>query len=1139
MGKIFRLHTGALNTITHWGTSALIGTNSINTINDPNIQNIKKEITSIPSPFARIDLVKQAFKYVNANGLDGNTQYHKLVSDTLDVAEIFFNIDKYNGIIDIIEWDKAKEINNLCNSQDSDHKRFGETLNLYMLQNPKVFANMNNIYLLNYIDSNAPHPMNIIGATSPSTLYFTSANKLDFVSNKITFGLDKPFDSNFRPLFGRDPAFIEYLWAMEKANKNFNNFFPEFYTYLQNTYSNPNLDPSIKGSLNAINNSNYGNNYDDITINGQNKLDVLGIPLKKRNSNSTFIQGNSGFVVAATQKINAPIPLALPVNQFSSNIQYVTAFWDKNTKAPLSDVTPISNRTLPFDGSKYPYLTIGDFLNDTIIKVGFNLNDKFFFDGNLTKMDEKVPSAYLLPLSKHFFEYFGVDDLKKNYPTGEKYFEINELAGGAVRVTLRVPIKNDQFVEYERIYNPNTANSSLNKGSNKGTIVNREITLGIFPFIKYPTGVSPQYCVSLMDRDSVSNKNTTLKLTMYNASDINALGTSEIYRNRNADGSRFDNLSIDEINYIVKDSFDHIFVEDSSDANLLGVIIPEFQDKHGACAFQFAIDFGTTNTHIEYLNKTQAAGTLHPFDINANDIQLVKFHSNKDEDNEDNEMKKSFIADFIPDKIGPGCDYSFPIRTALSESINVNWNTPVRPMGQTNIPFAYDKKRTLRYNKIVQDLKWSSNSDDQKRSINYIKCLLLLIRNKVLLNNGDLKKTEIVWFFPASMTKKRFDDFESEWKNEFIQLFGAPENNIKVMSESSAPYYYNKNTQGATSTTVSVDIGGGTTDVLFADSDGPKYLTSFRFAANSIFGDGYGFNSDSNGMVRKYSEVIEKKLMANKVGDFVDIMTDIKSTKKSSEIFAFFFSLAENKVLKDKNIDINFGKMISNDGRVKYIVLLFYIAIIYHIASIMRVKNMRNPRNISFSGNGAKVLKILTSSTRTLEEFSKLIFKKVGSEYDENGLTINCPNESKECTCRGGLQQGAPAESYSSISDKKIVLLGKDDETLVDSTVTYDSIDDNLKSGCVTEVKKFLDFAFALNSDFNFHNNFGIDTNIVDGVKKICSRDIEQYLKSGIEMKQQILKNEGAGTNSELEETLFFYPLVGILNAIAREVYEL
>ena len=92
MAKVLRLHKGAADTIGNWDTSVKIGTKAIDSIADPIGANDKHELTSIPSPFARMDLVKRAFKIVAEGSLEGKTAYHKLVSDCLDVGQIFFNI---------------------------------------------------------------------------------------------------------------------------------------------------------------------------------------------------------------------------------------------------------------------------------------------------------------------------------------------------------------------------------------------------------------------------------------------------------------------------------------------------------------------------------------------------------------------------------------------------------------------------------------------------------------------------------------------------------------------------------------------------------------------------------------------------------------------------------------------------------------------------------------------------------------------------------------------------------------------------------------------------------------------------------------------------------------------------------------
>lgn len=104
MSKIFRLYQQGNETYSDWDSNLSFPYNQTarDTINDPDGASANHQITSIPSPFARIDLVKSAFAEVNKRGVDGNTIFHKMVSDTLDIAEIFFNIDKHRNKVEII-----------------------------------------------------------------------------------------------------------------------------------------------------------------------------------------------------------------------------------------------------------------------------------------------------------------------------------------------------------------------------------------------------------------------------------------------------------------------------------------------------------------------------------------------------------------------------------------------------------------------------------------------------------------------------------------------------------------------------------------------------------------------------------------------------------------------------------------------------------------------------------------------------------------------------------------------------------------------------------------------------------------------------------------------------------------------------
>ncbi|MDE6696380.1 MAG: hypothetical protein K2K25_05830, partial [Muribaculaceae bacterium] len=448
MSKIFRLYKEGTSIYEDWNSSPTFPYNSTSrdTIEDPDGASAHHEITSIPSPFARIDLIKTAFKEVckpdkrtRQIDLDGNTIFHKMVSDTLDVAEIFFNIDKYTGKVEIIKWDPSLMLSELEQSSIAGHNYLADALRKYMMSDEKTynFDKLKNIYLLNYVEG--PDELNIIGATSPATLFFSNANDLSYV-NDIFFGQDKPFDSEYQPLYKRDFEFVKYLFALRKSIPNFAGLFPEVETYLNASFKEI-KDQNKKNELNGVSEIVL-KDFDSIEVKDiqQNDLvEVLGYTLYKKSRRP--VSTSSDFVIKSSKQ-NENLPLVLPVeagNRYSQ-LQYTTDKWGNTNRASYKDSeTDLLKRKLPFDGSKHPYLTISDFLEDTIIRVPHTLNSENYFDAN-SKID-KPKLAFLLPCKPTLFKYFSIEDLCGNMLDGKPMIEMNLLAGDSVNVILRIPIK--------------------------------------------------------------------------------------------------------------------------------------------------------------------------------------------------------------------------------------------------------------------------------------------------------------------------------------------------------------------------------------------------------------------------------------------------------------------------------------------------------------------------------------------------------------------------------------------------------------------------------------------------------------------------------------------------------------------------
>lgn len=106
-----------------------------------------------------------------------------MVSDSLDVGEIFFNIDKFRDKIEIIVWDRKASINALKADGNPYHFYMADALDKYFVSDATTynFDKLQNIYLLNY--KAGSNELNIIGATSPATLF--SAVPTNWIMSRI------------------------------------------------------------------------------------------------------------------------------------------------------------------------------------------------------------------------------------------------------------------------------------------------------------------------------------------------------------------------------------------------------------------------------------------------------------------------------------------------------------------------------------------------------------------------------------------------------------------------------------------------------------------------------------------------------------------------------------------------------------------------------------------------------------------------------------------------------------------------------------------------------------------------------------------------------------------------------------------
>ena len=411
----------------------------------------------------------------------------------------------------------------------------------------------------------------------------------------------------------------------------------------------------------------------------------------------------------------------------------------------------------------------------------------------------------------------------------------------------------------------------------------------------------------------------------------------------------------------------------------------------------------------------------------------------------------------------------------------------------------------------------------------YVETLMLMIRNKVLIEQGDLHRLKITWFYPISMAPKRLKNLRETWNSAYNKYFASGQ--TSNMSESAAPiqYFFRRYTNATN--LVNIDIGGGTTDIDFARDKEIQYVTSFRFAANSVFENSFSDVDMSNGIVDCYKEQIHRVLTDNKLTELLSIFNS-ENNVQPANMASFLFTLKENSMVRGLDSKyVDFNHMLQDDENFKVIFILFYSAIIYHVAQIIKAKDLEMPRHISFSGNGSKLITVLTTDEQQLASFTKLIIERVvGRKYDKELeiLGFESGANPKESTCKGGLLGDIVTDDRDKIVIKKA--FGPD---FISKEDTYDHVDEEYINRSVEAIKAFYDFVLKdLDDAFDFDANFGVSKQSLQIARAECYKDIATYLRKGLQQRREESDGE-----DRLEETLFFYPIKGAIHELSNAIY--
>lgn len=1120
----------------------------IEQISDPNAGLTHTPRTAIPSPFAQMDLVKNAFQRLSTHpNLQGELMDERLVANALDVAQLFFNYEELSNKLHIIEWNKATEIATLKNN--IQHRLLGETIEMFLEQDKEAFNfdKMDKLFFLVYGNQ-------VIGSTSPVTLFMATPNAKEHLYDIQVEQNVKLFDL-WRPLYMREPRFVKYIYALFSAYPELKQWCGEVNNYIIRNFQL--LSPTLQSEIvkEIANPEAYDEQGIDRARNflytNYKMLDggigVLGFPfytVKQQDIYEAIQQ--SDFKIKPTRKVeneNLPLVLQNHLNALASEpFRYVIGDWDDTTVIEPKDyAAEPDKRILPATSHQYPWLTDDDFLQPSLVKLDYTMDDACFFAGNISSLsNDSDAKGFLIPVKPLFFKYFNACDLWGTV-AGRPIFEMQRSKAGfseSVKVTLRIPIqKEGKFITLTRTYvESQNGDLSFDAKNNRGHFITLPFALTIFPFVRYSE--ANQYNVQLIDRALGQFESYNVASHFFKNGYNNEVGEQQIVRRERSLKAE---KRVGSSYYRIADSFDYIRIELSdSDGNSIvgGYLCPKWPDYiPGHDTYTFAVDFGTTNTHMECMHGSSLP---EPVRINSDARERLTATSyNGDSMLYDVIMKQ----EFLPKELGS--DYGFPLRTVLSESERMDAENidEIVSLADANIPFIYEKESIGYGNRIVPNLKWSTEAATNKRVRAFLTELALLMRTKVLIGNGDIAKTRLVWFYPLSMKVGNVRKMGEMWNKIFRTVFGtnSSESNVMQMPESVAPYYFYKCSskfRGAASSVASIDIGGGSSDVVVFESgaEQPAIVTSFRFAANVLFGDGFSDvpHGDTNPMVTKYVDYFRRLFDSDddKYGELNGILADISEKRKSEDINAFLFSVANNKSVKG-NDTFSYNMRLNEDATRKIVFIYFYSAIIYYVAKMMHHRNIEMPRSVMFSGTGSKVLDIV-GTQRDLDMITKYIFERVyDSKYDSDNFSVIMEkHEPKQITCRGALMQVRTQTGINGVDDLNKRMDSYDNNIkyvyplISKEALTYDDMNnDAVREEIIDSVRGFNDFFSKLCDDLHVVDLFLVDYKALQRFREYVGKDLAHHLANGWNfMNRDLDEKNGSDT---IEDVVFFYPIIG------------
>lgn len=1092
---------------------------------------LSKMGTSIPTPFARIFLFKTAFEMVNgsADGADDNSAYGKLVSECLDFLEFIYG---YGDAIEVKSWNVDSNISALKNSASKGHQVLGKSLENFALN-----LGVKDIYLIYYNGV-------LIGGTSPFTLVYTSPNwqRVKNITNACGLAGNQLFPDYSQPntvatpLYKRDLGFRTmltryYVAFCDVPGMSATSFFKYIYRN-QNMY-----DVEMKKYFADITGESpydvamFRNDYACVKAN-MTEIDILGIG----GASTLFLattapEPDPDATISEDYKIAATVDngnVNCPLVLFEGGITGATYVAGKPLSNGIDIVRnpdePLDSRILPGGQNiRYPYLTDTDFLQEKIIKVGYKVDtDNFMTFGIQTAGN----GDYLLPLRKEIFEYFKPSDFVDDSVHGLS-IKLEELDKETVNVHLTIPVqfKGRPYIELVHTYYKDDIVELKNYPN--------VFSIGVFPSYRILGNAVPNiYSVLVLD----AKKQVTTRYYALKDGKVEVVA-DVVSKSRLTNGGRYDEL---------KQTFDICEVETNGAKALLLPNFKEITPADGGGDTVVGIDFGTTNTYICF--STDGGGDPKSLEITRDDMQVLMLNKiNLDKGNFGDDYRNSMYMmspyitsldrEFVPLLLGDQSNVAYPFRTVTCETFDPQngFDKIANPQlfADINIGFNFLKELVdLPKEKYNTNIKWDIEEGNTNEPLtvkqNRVRAFCYqnawMIKNKLMLLQDPRTSFTVFITFPYTMKRTVRNEIAAYWEEAFDKIMGRGNVVIERVTESIAPYYSIISNDGNfTDNALNIDIGGGTTDMLFADVENKKFFyTSSKFAGDDIWGDGKHLvnnNQKDNGFVKDF----ETKLASHSL-----LVSDDRSkgyeqykslVKKSADLMSYIFRYEDEFKYT--------GYIRQSKDKLMPVLCVHLGAILYHVAQVLTERHITIPSTIKFSGMGAKYIHIISDNESDVQDIVKMLLSAFMESLSGDkckmprNFKVSFQNNAKEVTAQGAmLLNHNSLQNIRDYDKEPLCVFGIDKE--ISDELEYEDVP-KYKNDVLKSYDKFLD-AFVRDKKITrfFKEEFGIifTDKLVNKLENEASQSFDLMSRN---------------TNADyVSETMFFWPLKNGLYAASK-----